>query len=190
MLLPYGATAQAGIIVEGDAVVIDYIAVTLEIPTQSYLTDVAPHLDVCSRFQSEDSTAALTTDKFLAQSAFNSPLLLRGAGQSQLTGYQIDGVLAKSCTFGHLPIGQIWVLHLYKGPGIVIPTRAVFLSKSEKTGMAADSAFRAAKMGGYLMDIIGMKVFLEYIVVLFSPYGSLCLKPGSIALLDMVQFFS
>ena len=81
MLLPYGATAQAGIIVEGDAVVIDYIAVTLEIPTQSYLTDVAPHLDVCSRFQSEDSTAALTTDKFLAQSAFNSPLLLRGAGR-------------------------------------------------------------------------------------------------------------
>ena len=45
-------------------------------------------------------------------------------------------------------------------------------------------------MGGYLMDIIGMKAFLEYIVVLFSPYGSLYLKPGSIAHLDMVQFFS
>ena len=45
-------------------------------------------------------------------------------------------------------------------------------------------------MGGYLMDIIGMKAFLEYIVVLFSPYGSLCLKPGSIAHLDMVQFSS
>ena len=171
-----GVAGKAGIVEEGMAVGSENVTDALERTAKTDLLVITHYLYICTLVETEDDAAALLLDEFLTTTAADVTELFWGSRQSELTGYLYYSELVQSGTLRHFLIGQIGVFHLHEGTCITVAASRIVLAETELAGMLGNRAKREAKMGGYIVEILCLKAFLKYVVMLWCPEYSFCLR--------------